>query len=56
MEEMENNLRDRGRFNLRYSGTELLARIMVEGQDQEELENLADRMVQVITKHLGVES
>ncbi len=56
MEEIENYLRDRGRFNLRYSGTELLARIMVEGQDQEELENLADRMVQVITKHLGVES
>jgi phosphoglucosamine mutase len=56
MEEIENHLKDSGRFNLRYSGTESLARIMVEGQNQEELEDLADRMAKVLTKHLGVES
>jgi phosphoglucosamine mutase len=53
MEEIENHLGDNGRFNLRYSGTEPLARIMVEGQNQEELEDLANRMAQVLSKHLG---
>jgi len=52
-EEIENYLKNRGRFNLRYSGTEPLARIMVEGQNQEELEDLANRMAHVLTKHLG---
>ena len=54
MEEIENHLKNRGRFNLRYSGTEPLARIMVEGQNQEELEVLANRMAQVLNKHLGI--
>jgi phosphoglucosamine mutase len=53
MKEIENHLGDNGRFNLRYSGTEPLARIMVEGQNQEELEDLANRMAQVLSKHLG---
>lgn len=53
MEEIENHLEKNGRFNVRYSGTEPLARIMVEGQDQKELEDLAERMAQVLTKHLG---
>jgi phosphoglucosamine mutase len=53
LEEIEKRLFDRGRFNLRYSGTEPLARIMVEGQDQQELEDLADRMAKVLSKHLG---
>ncbi len=54
MEEIENRLENRGRFNLRYSGTEPLARIMVEGQDQKELEDLANRMAKVLSKHIGV--
>jgi len=53
MEEIENHLENRGRFNLRYSGTEPLARIMVEGQDHKELEDLANRMAKVLSKHLG---
>ncbi len=56
MEEIENHLRNNGRFNLRYSGTETLARIMVEGQDQGELEDLANRMAKVLSKHLGIKS
>jgi phosphoglucosamine mutase len=52
-EEIENHLENRGRFNLRYSGTEFLARIMVEGQDQKELENLANSMAQVLSQHLA---
>jgi phosphoglucosamine mutase len=53
MEDIENHLEKRGRFNLRYSGTEPLARIMIEGQDQKELEELADRMAQILAKHLS---
>jgi phosphoglucosamine mutase len=52
-QEIENHLENRGRFSLRYSGTEFLARIMVEGQDQKELENLANRMAQVLSQHLA---
>jgi phosphoglucosamine mutase len=54
MEEIENHLGNNGRFNLRYSGTETLARIMVEGQDHRELEDLANRMAKVLSKHLGI--
>lgn len=53
IEDIENQLGNEGRFNLRYSGTELVARIMVEGQDQKEIEELANRMADVLTKHLG---
>lgn len=56
MEGIENQLDNRGRFNLRYSGTELLARIMMEGPDQKELEDLADRMADVLNRWLGVGS
>ena len=52
-EEIEKHLEGRGRFELRYSGTEPLARIMVEGQDSKELENLAKRMAKVLAKHLA---
>jgi phosphoglucosamine mutase len=52
-EEIENHLENRGRFSLRYSGTEFLARIMVEGEDQKELEDLAKRMAQVLSQHLS---
>jgi phosphoglucosamine mutase len=52
-DEIEDRLADRGRFSLRYSGTEYLARIMVEGQEQKELEDLASRMAEVISRHLG---
>ena len=52
-EKIENQLGKRGRFNLRYSGTEFLARIMLEGQDQKELEDLAGQMAKVLSKHLS---
>ena len=52
-EAIEKRLKNSGRFDLRYSGTEPLARIMVEGQNQEELEDLAQQMARVLSKHLG---
>lgn len=51
--EIEDFLEDKGRFSLRYSGTESLARVMVEGQNQKELEDLANRMAKVLSKYLG---
>lgn len=53
MEEIKAELAGAGRLDVRYSGTEPLARVMVEGEDQEHIEGLAGRMTAVITKYLG---
>lgn len=50
---IESDLADRTRLVLRYSGTEPLARVMLEGVDQAEIEQLADRMAQIIRTELG---
>src|SRR2546423_4176657 len=44
---------ERGRLLLRYSGTEALARVMIEGQSQEEIERLAEELAAVIRRTLG---
>ena len=46
-------LDDRGRVLLRYSGTEPLARVMVEGEDAGEIETLAERLAEAIRAELG---
>ncbi|MDQ3743931.1 MAG: phosphoglucosamine mutase, partial [Acidobacteriota bacterium] len=46
-------LGERGRLLLRYSGTEPLARVMIEGQRQEEIERLADGLADAIRRNLG---
>ncbi|HEX3558825.1 MAG TPA: hypothetical protein VHU19_06460 [Pyrinomonadaceae bacterium] len=43
----------RGRLLLRYSGTEPLARVMIEGERQDEIERLAERLAGVIRRSLG---
>jgi len=53
MEEIKAELAGAGRLDVRYSGTEPLARVMVEGEDQKKIEGLAGRMTAVITKYLG---
>jgi phosphoglucosamine mutase len=50
---VENALGTRGRLLLRYSGTEALARIMIEGEQQEQIETLANELGDVIKKHLA---
>lgn len=52
-EEIKNRLGNTGRLNLRYSGTEPLARVMIEGTDKEQVQQYAQQMVDVISKHLG---
>lgn len=53
VEEIEKDLGQSGRFNLRYSGTEPLARIMIEGESQEQIEKHAHRLARIIEEQLG---
>lgn len=51
---VEEVLGDEGRLVLRYSGTEPLVRIMIEGPDQAQIESLADDLATVLEKELCV--
>lgn len=46
-------LGEKGRILLRYSGTETLARVMVEAEDDKLVEEIADKLVDVIKKELA---
>jgi phosphoglucosamine mutase len=50
---IENELGGKGRILLRYSGTENLARVMIEGENQSEIEAQANRLAAIIKKSLG---
>jgi phosphoglucosamine mutase len=49
----EQSMRGRGRVVLRYSGTESLARVMVEADDDTLVRTTAERVADVIRLHLG---
>ncbi|MCC6328028.1 MAG: phosphoglucosamine mutase [Acidobacteria bacterium] len=51
--ETEAALSGSGRLLLRYSGTENLARVMIEGRDQNEIEGLANQLANTIKAALG---
>lgn len=51
--EVESALGDEGRLVLRYSGTEPLARVMIEGPDAGKIEDLAGRLIEVIRDAVG---
>ncbi|MBA7515571.1 Phosphoglucosamine mutase [subsurface metagenome] len=51
--EAESTLGREGRILVRYSGTEPLARVMVEGKDREKIENIAKNISQAIKKELN---
>ena len=53
MGNIQKSLGSRGRLNVRYSGTEPVARIMIEGEDHKKIAGMADRLAQVIIKYLG---
>jgi phosphoglucosamine mutase len=50
---VRDRLKGEGRLDLRYSGTEPLARIMVEARDERLVESCAQSLAEVIRKHLG---
>jgi phosphoglucosamine mutase len=54
--EIERELGDRGRLLLRYSGTEPLARVMIEGPDESEVNDQANRLAGVIQEEIGASS
>jgi phosphoglucosamine mutase len=50
---VEESLGDQGRLVLRYSGTESLARIMIEGPDQERIDTMASGIADAFRRELG---
>ena len=52
-QQVERELRGRGRLLIRYSGTENLARVMIEGEDEIKVEEQANRLADVIRKAIG---
>ncbi|MCM2278346.1 MAG: phosphoglucosamine mutase [Oligoflexia bacterium] len=49
----QNALKDKGRVFVRYSGTEPLARVLVEGEDSDQIRKLAGAIAASIRKHLA---
>jgi phosphoglucosamine mutase len=54
--QVEELLSQKGRLLLRYSGTEKLARVMIEGEDQNEIEEYAARIARAIESEIGAVS
>jgi phosphoglucosamine mutase len=50
---VEAKIADHGRLLVRYSGTEPLLRVMLEGRDEDEIRALADEIVDVVKRHLS---
>ena len=50
---IEKSLGHSGRILIRYSGTEPLLRIMVEGEDETKLHQYAQDLVELVKKHIG---
>jgi phosphoglucosamine mutase len=53
--EVEEKLGDRGRLLLRYSGTEPLARVMIEGESEDEVKAHASALAEAIRAELGAD-
>ncbi|MDI6697705.1 MAG: phosphoglucosamine mutase [Candidatus Saccharicenans sp.] len=51
--EVRQQLGNNGRLEVRYSGTEMLARVMIEGPDLSQVEELAARLARIIDRHCG---
>jgi len=56
IEDVERRLSDTGRVLIRYSGTEPLMRIMLEGQDQDEITGMADQIAELVKSTIGEDS
>jgi len=53
VKDVEERLSHKGRLLLRYSGTEPLARVMIEGESQFEIEGYAERIAEAIKRAIG---
>ena len=54
LKEIEKELGNLGRVLLRYSGTENLARVMVEGSDERLVSTSCDKLVAILEKEIGI--
>jgi phosphoglucosamine mutase len=54
VDEVEEHLSQNGRLLLRYSGTEALARVMIEGANQNQIEGFAEKIAAEIRSEIGV--
>ncbi|MBI5250814.1 MAG: phosphoglucosamine mutase [Desulfomonile tiedjei] len=52
MDECHNRLKDRGRLLVRYSGTQLLCRVMAEGEDEVEVKQVVEMVANAISTYL----
>ena len=50
---VESQVAQHGRVLVRYSGTEPLLRVMIEGRDQDEIRRWAQEIVDVVKRELG---
>src|SRR5215510_5557916 len=53
IKKVDRDLAGRGRVNVRYSGTEPLARVMLEGDDEKRIAALAEELCDVLRKAIG---
>ena len=53
MDAVEQELGNRGRLLVRYSGTENLARVMIEGEHEPTIRQQAESLAQLIKEHIG---
>jgi phosphoglucosamine mutase len=53
MDRVERRLSGQGRLLVRYSGTEPLLRVMLEGRDQQEIQGWAAEIANTVREHLG---
>ena len=53
MDRVEERLAGHGRLLVRYSGTEPLLRVMLEGKDQQDIQTWATEIATVVKQHLG---
>jgi phosphoglucosamine mutase len=53
MADVESRLAGNGRLLVRYSGTEPLLRVMLEGQDQAEIRRWGQEIIEAVREHVG---
>ena len=54
IQQAETDLHGNGRVVVRYSGTEALARVMIEAESEQQMREHADRIAQAIRGEIGV--